>query len=67
MPPKTIGLVAHTGKPGVPELVNAVADEFAGHKIAVLIEKETAAIAGRVSDQPLKQIAANSELLVVLG
>ena len=67
MPPKTIGLVAHTGKPGVPELVNAVADEFAGHNIAVLIEKETAAIAGRVSDQPLKQIAANSELLVVLG
>jgi NAD+ kinase len=67
MHPQTIGLIAHTGKPGVPELVNAVADEFARHKISVLIEKETATVAARRSDQTLKQIAANSELLVVLG
>lgn len=64
---KTIGLIAHTGKPGVAELVNAVAEEFARFKISVLIEKETAAIAGRKSDQKLAEIATNAELLVVLG
>jgi NAD+ kinase len=64
---KVIGLIAHTGKPGVADLVNAVADEFDRHKISVIIEKETATTAGRSSDQTLKQIAANSELLVVLG
>jgi NAD kinase len=28
MPPKTIGLIAHTGKPGVGDLVNAIVQEF---------------------------------------
>jgi NAD+ kinase len=67
MHPQTIGLIAHTGKPGVPELVNAVADEFARFQISVLMEKETAMIAGRRSDRTLKEVSANSELLVVLG
>jgi len=67
MPPKAIGLIAHTGKPGVAELINAVADEFLRFKISILIEKETAALAGRRSDQTVEQLAAKAELLVVLG
>src|ERR1700722_57650 len=67
MHPKTIGLISHTGKKGVSELVGAVAKEFERHKISVLIEKETAALVGQDAGQSLKQIAEKSELLVVLG
>ena len=67
MHPKTIGLVAHTGKPGVAELINAVADEFARHSMSVLIEKETAAVAGKRSDLTIPQLAAKVDLLVALG
>jgi NAD+ kinase len=67
MPAKTIGLIAHTGKPGVAELVNAVADEFSRFKLPILVEKETAKIAGRRSDLPIKRVAEKAELLVVLG
>ncbi len=67
MPAKTIGLIAHTGKPGVAELVNAVADEFARFKLSILVEKETAKIAGRRSDLSIKRVAEKAELLVVLG
>ena len=42
MHPKTIGLIAHTGKPGVAELVNAVAEELGRYSMSVLLEKETA-------------------------
>ena len=67
MPPKTIGLIAHTGKRGVAELIKAVADEFARYSISVLIEKETAAIARKQSDLTIAQLGAQSDLLVVLG
>jgi NAD+ kinase len=67
MSPKTIGLIAHTGKTGVAELVGTVADEFARFSIAVLIEKETAALAGRRSDLTIAQLGAKADLLVVLG
>ena len=67
MPPQTIGLIAHTGKPGVAELVNAVANEFSRVSIQVKIEKETAALVGQRGDQTIPQLAAESDLLVVLG
>jgi NAD+ kinase len=67
MSPKTIGLIAHTGKEGVAELVQAVADEFARSSISVLIEKETAALAGRRSEFTIAQLGAKADLLVVLG
>src|ERR1700719_1345029 len=67
MPAKTIGLIAHTGKPGAAELVNAVAEEFSRFKLPILVEKETAKIAGRCSDLPIKRVAEKAELLVVLG
>jgi NAD+ kinase len=64
---KTIGLIANTEKPGVPELVKAVAAEFAQRKIAVLVEKQTASVAGQQSNQDLRHVADRSDLLVVLG
>ena len=67
MSPKTIGLIAHTAKPGVNDLVNAVADEFSRYSMPTLIEKETAAIAGKKSDLSIAQLAAQTDLLVVLG
>jgi NAD+ kinase len=67
MPAKTIGLIAHTGKRGVAELVNAVADEFSRLKMSILIEKETARIAGRSSGLSISQLGARADLLVVLG
>jgi NAD+ kinase len=67
MPPKTIGLIAHTGKSGVAELIHAVLDEFARFSMSILVEKETAALAGRKSDGSVQQLAAKADLLVVLG
>lgn len=67
MPPKTIGLIAHTGKSGVAELIRAVLEEFARFSMSILVEKETAALAGRKSDGSVQQLAAKADLLVVLG
>jgi len=67
MPPKTIGLIAHTGKPGVAELIHAVLEEFARFSMSILVEKKTAALAGRKSDGSVQQLAAKADLLVVLG
>ncbi len=67
MSPKTIGLIAHTGKPGVGDLVNAIVQEFDRFSIKIEIEKETAAIAGKNSDRSIAQLGAASDLLVVVG
>jgi NAD+ kinase len=67
MPPKTIGLIAHTGKPGVGDLVNAIVQEFGRFSIKIEIEKETAAIAGKSSDCSIAQLGATADLLVVVG
>jgi len=67
MPPKTIGLIAHTGKPGVAELIHAVLEELARFSMSILVEKETATLAGRKSDGSVQQLAAKADLLVVLG
>ncbi|MEP7015705.1 MAG: NAD(+)/NADH kinase [Verrucomicrobiota bacterium] len=64
---KTIGLIAHTGKPGVADLINAIAEEFRASSISVLLEKETAAIAGRESDYTVAQLGTAADLLVVVG
>src|SRR6266478_685423 len=67
MHPKTIGLIAHPGKPGVGELVNSLAAEFTGRSMSILMEKETAAAAGQRSDLSVAQIGAKADLLVVAG
>lgn len=64
---KTIGLIAHTGKPGVGELVNAVAEEFGQYSLPVLLEKETAGVAGQKSDYSVADLGASTDLLVVVG
>ncbi len=63
----TIGLIAHTAKSGVAELINAIAQEFARYSISVLFEKETARIAGKKSGHSLAELGAAADLLVVAG
>jgi NAD+ kinase len=67
MSPKTIGLIAHTGKPGVAELIEAVATQFAKISIRVNVERETAKLIGYDAGRTIPELAAESDLLVVLG
>src|SRR5881392_4149480 len=64
---KVIGLVAHTGKPGIGDLINSIVKEFNRFSISILLEKETAAIAGKKSDHSIAQLGAAADLLVVVG
>jgi len=67
MHPKTIGIIAHTGKPDVGDLVNAIAEEFSSFSITPLLEKETARIAGKKSEYSITELGAAADLLVVAG
>ena len=67
MHPKTIGLVAHTGKPAVAELVNAIIEEFSRYSMSILLEKETAVIAGKKTGRSIAQLGAEADMLVVAG
>src|SRR5712672_887553 len=67
MHPKTIGIIAHTGKPDVGDLVNAIAQEFISFSITPLLEKETARIAGKKSEYSITELGAAADLLVVAG
>lgn len=66
---KTIGLVAHTGKPGVAELVHQVTHEFRRRSVEVMAENETAALANQKEKGAgtVAEIARRSDLIVVLG
>src|SRR5216117_1336566 len=64
---KTIGLIAHTAKSGVAELINAISREFGRFSISILFEKETARIAGKKSGHSLTELGAAADLLVVAG
>jgi NAD+ kinase len=67
MHPKTIGLIAHTGKPGVGDLIKSLADEFRRFSMSILFEKETAAVANQSSDLSIAKLGEKSDLLVVVG
>ncbi len=67
MHPTTIGLIAHTGKRGVGELIKSLEAEFARFKISILLEKETATVAGERSDTTIAQLGGKADLLVVVG
>jgi NAD+ kinase len=67
MHPKTIGLIAHPGKPGVGELIKSLIAEFARFSMSVLLEKETAAVSGQRSDITIAQLGGKVDLLVVVG
>ena len=67
MHPKTIGLIAHTGKPGVGELIKSLVAEFARFSMSTLLEKGTAAVAGQSSDLSIAKLGGKADLLVVVG
>jgi NAD+ kinase len=67
MPPKKIGLIAHTGKPGVAELVNSLAVDFEKAGVSVLVETDTAEVAGRADSKTIAELSREADLLVVLG
>lgn len=67
MSPKTVGLIAHTGKPGAAELVRQLRDEFERAGIRVVVERATAELTGDKSGLSIAAVGAEAELLVVLG
>lgn len=64
---QTIGLIAHTKKPGVADMVRVVAAELAQKSISMLMESDTAALVGQKGDGSIAQIGEASTLLIVLG
>src|SRR5204863_6896846 len=67
MHPKTIGLIAHPGKPGVGELIKSLTAEFTRFSMSTLLEKETAAVSGQSSESTIAQLGGKADLLVVVG
>ena len=67
MRPTKIGLIAHTGKPGVAELIRTLAAEFDRVPLPVLLEAKTAAVAGLSSTFTITDLGRQADLLVVLG
>lgn len=67
MRPAKIGLIAHTGKPGVAELVRTLTAEFDRVQLPVLLEAKTANLAGLSSSSTIADLGRQTDLLVVLG
>jgi NAD+ kinase len=67
MRPKTIGLIAHTGKPGVAELTGTIAAELERANFRVLLEEATAKLAGLPDGRAAAALGLEADLLVVLG
>ena len=67
MPPKTIGLIAHTGKAGAADLVRAIVQEFGRVALPVKLEAETASLAAQKSELSMQDLGRETDLLVVLG
>src|SRR5947199_745998 len=67
MRPTKIGLIAHTGKPGVAELTHKLESEFNRFQLPVLVEADTAALAGMKSGYSVADLGREADLLVVLG
>jgi len=62
-----IGLLAHSEKPAAVSVVGNLVEEMDRHRIPFLLDHSTAALAGRVSDLEESALAAECELLVVMG
>jgi NAD+ kinase len=67
MSPKTIGLIAHTGKSGATELVRQLQAEFERAGVNVQVERDTAALIGLKRSRTIAELGAEADLLVVLG
>ena len=59
MSPKTVGIIAHTGKAGAAELVAQLCGEFEQAGVGVLLEAATAALNGDASEKTVAQLAAD--------
>ncbi len=69
MRPKTIGLIANTGKAGAADLTVKVSEAFARFSIPVLLEAETAQLLGgdHPHSLPMAELSHAVDLLIVLG
>ncbi len=67
MRPNKIGLIAHTGKPGVAELTRTLAQQLEAKGLTVLVETNTAELAGIAAKHPIGDLGRDADLLVVLG
>lgn len=67
MPPKTVGVIAHTGKRGAAELVRHLQAEFERAGVGVRLEEATAQLIGAESSRDVEQLGRETDLLVVLG
>ncbi len=67
MRPNKIGLIAHTGKPGVAELSRKLSAELKKAGLSVLVEADTAALAGLEPSRTIPDLGREADLLVVLG
>jgi NAD+ kinase len=67
MHPNKIGLIAHTGKAGVAELTRTLRQEFERVGMTVLLEANTAALAGMEPGRTIAELGREADLLVVLG
>ena len=62
-----IGLIAHSEKPGARAVVEAMLTGLTAAGVPVVMESATAALVGRSSDLDEVAVAAQSQLLVVMG
>ncbi len=67
MRPNKIGLIAHTGKPGVAEMTRTLAQALEQRGLTVLVEKDTAELAGISKKHSISELGREADLLVVLG
>jgi NAD+ kinase len=67
MRPKKIGLIGHTGKPGVAELTRTLAQQLEQKGLTVLVESNTAELAGIAEKHSIQDLGRDADLLVVLG
>jgi NAD+ kinase len=67
MSPKSIGLIAHTGKPGAAELVRQLQNAFEAAGMATRVESATAALVGLNTSHTVAELSRETDLLVVLG
>lgn len=63
----TVGLIAHVGKEGAPELVRAIAAELDSRQAPYLVERATAEVAGLAPGVDEAELAERSDLLLVMG
>ncbi len=62
-----IGLTANTTKPNAGELTRKLAEQFRRGGARVVCEQAAAALAGEPDGKPLQEVAAECDVLVVLG